>query len=481
MKKKVKMIKQSIVLCIAVMLAGCSEDLYENENSYNSKGVKFSKVSLKDPQFLNKQLLLLEVNKLKNKNSATSLAGRMVYDSINNFYFDDENGMLVETINGYESYTFKVERQTPVDSKLENVIFSKNQEGGFDTFLAKYPYSEEQMKTLSSQAFENMETDFQMLNRAMAIICITITTYGNCNETHTNGQTCQAESVDYECFNTGGGGGGGPGGGGSPDYSGTGSNTGTGTSWEGGGANTNGDLITTPIGSGTTNNPKNPCDKVKKLKKDFVFKTKLAVLKNSASIDSFERNSVVYNDPTPNLQPGQEDAYDYVDSLGTANTPEVGYAGYSTMQGVIHSHYQGLISIFSPKDLQDMYNQMVYPDITDDFFIGLVTAEGTAYILQVIDRDAFIAFGNTHLSNDKKFENFKEKIYYKKYNISTNNSKQENEKNFLIMMDELDAGISLAGTTYDPNTTTPAQTLFSNLQVKTISDMTQNVQNTNCN
>jgi hypothetical protein len=74
-----------------------------------------------------------------------------------------------------------------------------------------------------------------------------------------------------------------------------------------------------------------------------------------------------------------------------------------------------------------------------------------------------------------------DKIYDKKYNIKTSNSKQENEKNFLIMMDELGAGISLAGTTYDPNTTTPAQTLFGNLQVKTISEMTQNVQNTNCN
>ncbi|MFZ4105000.1 hypothetical protein, partial [Flavobacterium sp.] len=225
---------------------------------------------------------------------------------------------------------------------------------------------------------------------------------------------------------------------------------------EGGGSN--GGINTVPTGGGSTNTAKNPCDKIKKLKKDDVFKQKMNGLKYAAEHWSFEKAHVIYNDPTPNDQISQTDNYDYEDFQGNVNVPEADYAGNSTMQGFIHSHYQGLISIFSAGDLQDIYNQMVYPDITDDFFYGVVTAEGTAYILQVIDRDAFIAFGNKYLSDTKKKDFFMDKIYDKKYNIKTSNSKQENEKNFLIMMNDLGAGISLAGTTYDPNTTTPAQT-----------------------
>mgnify|MGYP005605670255 CR=1 FL=1 len=468
MRQKRKFTNKLLIFGIVFMLFGCSEDLYENENTFNSQGIKISKVSLKEPKFQNKTKLIQEVNKIKNKQTLASNSHRMVYDSINDFYFDDENGTLIENINGYESYTFKIVRETPIDSRLENVIFSKNQEGDFDTYLAKYPVSEEEIKTLSTEEFENMETNFQILNKAMEYICITTTIYGGCSETHSNGYTCSGESVTHDCYNMSGGGGGGS----SGDGGGTGS--GTGTSGQGG------SVSTTPTGGGGgSNTTKNPCTTIKKLKNDFTFKAKLGVLKN-ATANNFEKYSVVYNDPTPNVHPGQEDAFDYVDSQGAANTSGAIYTGNADMQGVIHSHYQGLISIFSPGDLQDMYNQMVFPDITDDFFIGVVTAEGTAYILQVLDRQAFINFGNQYLSNDKKTKDFLERKYDKKYNIKTTNSKEINEKNFLTMMNELNMGVSLAGTTYNPTTPT-SPSLFNNLPVKTIDDMTQGVKNTNCN
>lgn len=124
---------------------------------------------------------------------------------------------------------------------------------------------------------------------------------------------------------------------------------------------------------------------------------------------------------------------------------------------------------------------MIYPDITDDFFIGVLTAQGTAYILQVINRDAFINFGNQFLT-EEKIGDFMERIYFKKYGISTNNSKQANEKAFLKMMHELGAGVSLAGTSYSTNPLTPTSPdLFNNLQKKTYNEITGNVDTTNCN
>lgn len=242
MKKKMS-ITRKLIAFATLFLISCSEDLYEKENTYNNKGVKISKVSLKEPRFQNKTKLIQEVSKIKNKQPLVSNTHRMVYDSINNFYFDDENGTLIENINGYESYTFKVVRETPIDSKLENVIFSQNQEGGYDTYLAKYPVSEEEIKTLSTEEFENMETNFQILNRATQYICITTTIYGGCSETHSNGYTCSGETVTSDCYNMDGGSGGG---GSSGGDSGTG--TGTGTTWQGGG------VSTTPTGGGGGSN-----------------------------------------------------------------------------------------------------------------------------------------------------------------------------------------------------------------------------------
>ncbi len=470
MKKKIKILS-TLSLTLLLLFSSCEKDLYD-EAIQTERNIKISRVSIKDPVVFNNRNLMSEIQKVKEKQTINQATGRIVYDSINNFYFDDENGIKVE--NGdYDSYTFKVEREAPIDSKLENLVFSKNKEGGFDTFLIKYPYSEEQIKTLSSVEFENMQTEFQILNRTMLIVCYVIKTYGNCTETHSNGVTCSSESVTYDCYSIDSGSGGSTGGGG------FGGDFGSGTSGSYS-SNEGSPVLTSPNGGHATGNTANPpCTLINKLKKDVEFKNKLASFKNSAATDNFEKYSVIYNDPTPNTTTGQEDTYDYEDFQGAEDAQGGAYTGNSTMQGVIHTHYQGLSSIFSPDDLQDMYNQMIYPDITDDFFIGVVTAQGTAYILQVVDRQAFINFGNQYLSTDKKIENFTDNFYKKKYNLTSSN-RANNEKNFLKMMNDLGTGLSLSGTTYMPSATT-SPNLFSNLQVKTIDDLTQNVKNTNCN
>ena len=208
----------------------------------------------------------------------------MVYDSINNFYFDDEKGMLIENINGYESYTFKVKRKKNLDSKLENVIFSKNKKGSFDTFLVKYPLSEEQIEALSSQEFENMKPNFQILSRESEYLCITVIIYGGCTATHSNEITCAPESV-IDCYNMDGGGGG-------TGYSSTGdsgTSSGTGTTWDGGGTDIYGDLLTTPTGGGggggEDSNPDatDPCTVLTNAKNDTKVQTAIDFLKTKTT------------------------------------------------------------------------------------------------------------------------------------------------------------------------------------------------------
>lgn len=216
-----------------------------------------------------------------------------------------------------------------------------------------------------------------------------------------------------------------------------------------------GDIITSPTDGGGGGSDEldvpDPCKKMKDLKSDAVFKQKMVLLKNAAENYTVETLFTMYNDPTPGVAPDQTDAYDYTTFTGTSYAPNAVYSGDTTMQGLIHSHFEGLLSIFSPSDIKDLYGLMLNADITDDFFIGVVSDEGTSYILQIEDRIKFLAFGNLYLSTETKFYNFERDTWQRKYNITPYNSNANNEKSFLMMMTNLNAGITLASSNFVKN------------------------------
>ncbi|MEM6722259.1 MAG: hypothetical protein AAF611_23230 [Bacteroidota bacterium] len=92
-----------------------------------------------------------------------------------------------------------------------------------------------------------------------------------------------------------------------------------------------------------------PCETNKKLKNDVVFKQKMVILKDRADQYNFECLFTVKTDPTPT----ETDKYDYDYFQGSILNPEVQWSGanLSTFQGIIHSHYNGTLSIFSVEDL----------------------------------------------------------------------------------------------------------------------------------
>ena len=187
-----------------------------------------------------------------------------------------------------------------------------------------------------------------------------------------------------------------------------------------------------------------PCQKIPVLKNDNEFKQKMVDLKNATN-GSIEVAYTIYDDPTPNTIPGLLDNYDYTRFEGAPNVPAVNWSGNTNMKGLIHSHFFQGLSVPSPGDLQDLYKIMSNNQVTDDFFSGLVTDEGTAYILQVNDRAAFLEFGNKYLSTLEKIADFSNNIYSdpEEYNIDTDIIPSANEKSFVKMLTELNAGISV--------------------------------------
>lgn len=188
-----------------------------------------------------------------------------------------------------------------------------------------------------------------------------------------------------------------------------------------------------------------PCEKVKAVGKNDKTKALMSDLKNKT-------NST------------KEVGYILEESSGIITEHyiegEAGEAGINfsisggKIDGYIHSHYTGLLSVFSPDDIfaiAQMYKQGLINNI-NTFTAGVVTASGTQYMMVIDDPTQFQSFAD-NLFNGSSFDmntlNAYSHIYDKIYQIKTNNLAAVNEKNFLNYITTSGSGLSLLMGTND--------------------------------
>ena len=235
------------VLFLHLFFLSCNDEI--NETTTNNQQVRMNKISFEEIKQSKNRDIIDAIGKIKNRTTTS----RIIYDSINDFYFDDENGIKLET-SDKESYTFKVYR-TVEDSKLENIVFNKNlTTNEIETFLVKYNYTAKQIEDnpeLALETYSNTVTNIE--SRATACVSTIVLCYndgsgGFASEPHVAGPACfragnlhmlQTSYVNSDC-----------GDGNSAGNSGT---TGSGSN-----------PITTPNG-GSATAPSNPCGKLKDL------------------------------------------------------------------------------------------------------------------------------------------------------------------------------------------------------------------------
>ena len=118
------------------------------------------------------------------------------------------------------------------------------------------------------------------------------------------------------------------------------------------------------------------------------------------------------------------------------------------IDGIIHSHYTGLLSTFSVADvlsLAVLYKSNAMRDMSS-FIAGVVTASGTNYYLMIDDEEKFKTFAeNCTIGNEinKSVQNFFEWLYLKNYKISENTSPSSNEINFTRFLQMLNTGLKV--------------------------------------
>jgi hypothetical protein len=131
--------------------------------------------------------------------------------------------------------------------------------------------------------------------------------------------------------------------------------------------------------------------------------------------------------------------YEYVQGQDGALEINFACGAGNRIRGIIHTHPDNGLPIFSGTDIRVIYNAYRNLCINGLEFvtIGLVTSTGT-YLLVVNDPLAFINFGANYLRNEVDFELFE--ILYSAY-LDSNPGNPE--KAFLELLNQLNTGLML--------------------------------------
>ncbi|MCL9804447.1 hypothetical protein NAT51_02870 [Flavobacterium amniphilum] len=230
MKFKMSKLVATALTIAAMVFSSCENDSYDGSDNGN---LKISKISLKDPLIQKNTKLIQEAKKIKLKQQAQS-SGKIVYDSINDFYFDDENGILVEDENGHKSYTFKIYRNKPTE-KLENIVFNLKEDSSYEALLTTYDLNEiEKEKLFNDETFTPVDTPYiTIVGKATDPKCDTV--IDHCTAVYMDGVVYYVVTYANPCPQ-------GSGGSGSPNGS-----SGTGSTGGSTGASTGGSTGYTPL------------------------------------------------------------------------------------------------------------------------------------------------------------------------------------------------------------------------------------------
>ncbi|MBV7267942.1 hypothetical protein [Winogradskyella luteola] len=215
---------------------------------------------------------------------------------------------------------------------------------------------------------------------------------------------------------------------------------------EPGGGN-NGNIIG---GSGDAQNPSltspldqevgtdsDPCARAKALEED----TFLADFYTAA--EQFANNDNVDYEVGFTMKKQDDGSYSFISLSGTSENPYIAMqleAGYK-MDIFIHTHYKGLLSIFSVPDLQ-MYHTILngYTANGTDLVFILITNAGTRYAITVNNAAKFNAVANLNFLDDGMFKEFIEDYFE---NVKKEYDNDINELNFLRGIKKADMGLSL--------------------------------------
>lgn len=259
MKKKLKQIPKTLLLCLIVFFTSCNKDeLYEADNLSKTKAtsryVTFNELKKNQKAFGEFQEVEQKVSLAKSSSQA-GLSSRLVYLSQYNFSIDTDKILLVEK-GDYKSYTLPIYRNEETEKTENLVITQKNNE--VNAYLSKYTLTELEKQKIKNFEYVDLynKTEISKLqNQTQSEPCYVIVRTpvawnSQGQVTHSLVTIEEVDCPDEGGGSSGGGGGGSSGGGGGSGGGSSGGGSGSGGGWSGGGSWGGGGLTGGGSGSG---------------------------------------------------------------------------------------------------------------------------------------------------------------------------------------------------------------------------------------
>lgn len=177
-----------------------------------------------------------------------------------------------------------------------------------------------------------------------------------------------------------------------------------------------------------------PCDEANRLEDHVQFRNLLTELKGHTSGNTENSRLLTTTSPANFTSTNQEgNAGEHFMNIAIQAGTEI--------DGILHNHFQGGLSIFSPDDIYAMCLAFTNGHInnTQTFALGLITASNTQYLLLIDDLIKFQQFATAIIGNGiDAYSNA-----FAAFGVLPGNSNSQNEKNFLNYIQKLESGLKL--------------------------------------
>lgn len=138
-----------------------------------------------------------------------------------------------------------------------------------------------------------------------------------------------------------------------------------------------------------------PCAQAKVLAADDPFKSKMTDLQSKTGLTK-EVGYII------------DHAGNYITVEGDAGAASIALSPAGPIDSYIHTHYDGLFPTFSGSDVIAIYDLQQANKIVDikTSTAGVVTADGTSYLMKIDDPVKFATFSSANFSTTASFESF---------------------------------------------------------------------------
>lgn len=155
-----------LFLLLLILFTNCQKDssIEPSITPQQSIQTNFSVKTINLNKIKPNENLSEKINSFKaQRKSSIESQNNIIYNSDYGFSINTDFVKYVENGN-YHSYNFMMTRDNPIDDKLENLVLSLNDAGGYNAYILKYDFTPQEFENLKLDSLKAKTTEYTRIN-----------------------------------------------------------------------------------------------------------------------------------------------------------------------------------------------------------------------------------------------------------------------------------------------------------------------------